>query len=166
MLFTKLNDLAKRAGGGLTLTIAQADEPDKMTVVVMPKTNSGDADPAMTMPLVLTATPTEFDEGFIDALTRYDAGRKSLAEQIEATDEVLKAARAAQAQKGAKAVSKAAHGKPAAVAPAKAGGPEADDAGDDGAGGSNGKDDDESAPTQVEQPAATGTGDGVPNLFG
>jgi PRTRC genetic system protein E len=109
MFFQQLHALAKRAGGSVTITVAQMADSEAMTVVVAPK--GGDkADPALATPLVLTATPQEFDApegGFLDALAGYAASHRSLMEQAEATAEVLKAAKDAQVQKGATATSKA-----------------------------------------------------------
>ena len=159
MFFKQLFDLARRAGGSVTMTVAAAAEEGQMTVVVMPKAGARDLDPALATPLVLTATPEEFNAGFLDALARYDMSHKSLAEQAEATAEVLAAAKDAQAKKGAGAARKAAQPKTAPAGEAPGGG-------DDDAGG----EDDDSAPTtQAATPGnVTGnaTGGEAPSLFG
>ena len=164
MFFKQLFDLAKRAGGSVTMTVAAAAEEGQMTVVVAPKAGAGNVDPALATPLVLTAAPEEFDSGFLDALSRYDAAHKSLAEQADATAEVLAAAKEAQAKKGAGAARTA---TPAKATPAKAtptavaSGEDADDDGGD-------TDDD----TPEAQAGATGavtgnaTGGEAPSLFG
>lgn len=89
----------------------------------------------------LTATPQEFDAGFIDALRGYREVRQSLAQQAEATKEVLEAAKAASVKKASDATTKAGtpksaastadHAKPAPAMPARKHGD--DDGPDDGA---------------------------------
>lgn len=159
MFFTQLHALAKRAGGTVTLTIAPAPDADQMTVVLTPK--GGDkAEPALATPLVLTATPQEFDDGFLGALAQYDTGHRSLMDQVAATNEVLAAAKEAQVKKGASATAKAT-GKPTPKPPRAP----ADD--DDSEGGGEGGDD---APSGGDEPAApaqsAATGGAAPNLFG
>jgi PRTRC genetic system protein E len=160
MFFTQLHALAKRAGGSVTLTVAPAPDADQMTVVVTPK--GGDkAEPALATPLVLTATPQEFDAGFLDALARYDAGHKSLADQVTITTEVLAAAKEAQVKKGTAATSKATS-KPvkSAAAPVDDDEPRDDDeAGGEGEGGTG------DGPAKTAPPVAP-TAAATPNLFG
>ena len=62
--------------------------PRKAAPRVAPKA----AEPALAQPLSLTATPQEFDTGFIDALRGFREVRQSLAQQAEATKEVIEAA--------------------------------------------------------------------------
>lgn len=165
MFFQKLHELAKRAGGSVTITVATMADSGAMTVVVAPK--GGDkADPALATPLVLTATPQEFDApegGFLDALGRYDTNHKSLMDQAEATAEVLKAAKEAQVKKGATATSKATT-KPSAK-PATATRPgdsdDNDDGDDDGDGSEGGSEPEAGAAAPAPAPASA-----APSLFG
>lgn len=162
MFFTQLHALAKRAGGTVTLTIAPAPDADQMTVVLTPK--GGDkAEPALATPLVLTATPQEFDDGFLGALAQYDTGHRSLMDQVAATNEVLAAAKEAQVKKGASATAKAT-GKPTPK-PTRAA--VDDDESEGGEGDGEGGDDTPSGgdePAAPAQPAAAGGA--APNLFG
>ena len=158
MFFQQLYELAKRAGGGLTITLAPAVEGAQMTVVVAPK--GGDkAEPALSTPLVLTATAQEFDAtegGFLDALGRYDAKHRSLMDQVEATSEVLAAAREAQVKKGATATTKAVPAKAVAKPAPVADDDDADGDGDEGGG----------EPATSGPAAAASAGAGSPALFG
>jgi PRTRC genetic system protein E len=105
MIFSRLFELAGSTPIGMTISANTA--AGTMTVNVTP-TQKGEGDEAaLRTPLCLTATPEELDAGFVDALTGYTAARKSLAEQVTATVEVLKAAAEATAQKGAKAIRRA-----------------------------------------------------------
>lgn len=113
-IFEELFALAAEAT--LALTISADPQAGRMTVNVVPKPKGDTANAALGKALSLTATPAEFDEGFIAALKDYRAARHSLAEQLEATREVLAAARDAAVKQAAEAAGKAV--KPAANAPA------------------------------------------------
>ena len=78
----------------------------------MPKPKKDVGEPALTKDLTLTATPAEFDDGFVAALKGYREARAGLIEQAEVTKEVLQAAKEAAAKKAAEATTKAS--KPAA----------------------------------------------------
>ena len=112
MLFSRLYELAK--GVPLTMLITANVSAGKLTVTVLPKPEDEGGETALRTPLSLSATPEELDAGFVGALESYTEARTSLAEQVNATTEVLKAATSAQANKGAAAIRKAA--KPAAPA--------------------------------------------------
>jgi PRTRC genetic system protein E len=105
-MFKQLYDLAQKAGP-IQMTLAAGGEDGRMTVVVTPKGGAAKDEPALATPLSLTATPEEFDEGFVQVLTSYSETRLSLAEQVAATNEVLAAAREASVKKGTGAVQKA-----------------------------------------------------------
>jgi PRTRC genetic system protein E len=158
-MFKQLYDLARKAGP-LQMTLAAGGEDGRMTVVVTPKGGAAMDEPALAMPLSLTATPEEFDEGFVQVLTSYSEKLLSLAEQVAATNEVLAAAREASAKKGAGAVQKAGAKSTTKTAPATAGeGGDGDP--DDDAGGEEGTTATaSSAAAQVPVTANT------PNLFG
>lgn len=105
-MFKELNELAKGAQG-LTLAIGAADAEGLMRVTVLPQGAQEAGVTALRQPLVLRGTPQELDEGFLTALQRYGSVRQSLVEQVEATAQVLEAAREASAAKSAGAAAKA-----------------------------------------------------------
>lgn len=109
-MFEELFALA--AGASLTLTISADAKSGQMTINVIPKPHKDADEPALTKALSLTATPQEFDDGFIAALRGYREVHRSLADQAEATKEVLEAARAASVKKAADASTKARADKP------------------------------------------------------
>ena len=101
-----------RETGKVTLTLKMAG--DQMSVVLVPGGDSKEA--ALRQPLVLTATPAELDEGFVQVLQTFEGAHRSLAEQVSATTEILQAAEKSQAGKAQKALSKSS--RPALPAPA------------------------------------------------
>ncbi|KDP88097.1 hypothetical protein CF70_032680, partial [Cupriavidus sp. SK-3] len=76
---------------------------DVMAVVVAPVVSKA-ADAALATPLALTASPAELDEGFAQAIASVSVTHRSLAEQVEATASILKAAASAQTAKAQKAL--------------------------------------------------------------
>ena len=88
---------------------------DVMAVVVAPVVSKA-ADAALATPLALTASPAELDEGFAQAIASVSVTHRSLAEQVEATASILKAATSAQTAKAQKALTKA-NGKDAPTSP-------------------------------------------------
>jgi len=108
---------ALTAGTSLTMTISADHKAGRMTVNVIPRPNKDADEPALTKALSLTATPQEFDDGFVAALQGYREVRQSLAHQVEATKEVLEAAKAASVKKAADASTKAHADKPAPPTP-------------------------------------------------
>jgi len=147
-MFTELYALATTAT--LAMVISADEKRGTLTISVMPKPKKDVGEPALTKDLTLTATPAEFDGGFVAALTGYREARAGLIEQAEATKEVLQAAKEATAKKAADATTKAS--KPAAK-PASS----ADDGDEDGADEAGGE-----SPTT----AAQTTVGAQPNLFG
>ncbi len=111
-MFEELHALAISAT--LTMIVSADEKTGRMTVHVIPKPKKDVDEPALTKALSLTATPQELDAGFVQALRGYREVRHSLAEQVEATKEVLEAAKLASVKKAGDAASKAA--KPAASA--------------------------------------------------
>ena len=101
MLFGHLFKLAQH--GPMVMSISVDAASGRMTVNVMPNVGKNPADAALRTPLTLTGTPEEFDAGFFKLLEGYRESRKSLAEQAEATREVIDAAKDAQVAKAAKA---------------------------------------------------------------
>ena len=100
-----------------------------------------------------TATPAEFDDGFVAALKGYREARAGLIEQAEVTKEVLQAAKEAAAKKAAAATTKAS--KPAAkpsTTPSRADDPDENEAEEAG---------NESQPTEAQTTVGA-----QPNLFG
>lgn len=104
----------------LTMTVSADEKSGCLTVNVIPKPRQDAGEAALTQPLSLTATPQEFDAGFIEALRGYREVRQSLAQQAEATKEVIEAAKAASVKKASDATVKAGASKAAAANPAPA----------------------------------------------
>ncbi len=106
----------------LTMTVSADEKSGRLTVNVIPKPRQDAGEPALAQPLSLTATPQEFDLGFIDALRGYREVRSSLAQQAEATKEVIEAATAASVKKASDATASAAKAtaKPASAKEAPA----------------------------------------------
>lgn len=96
-MFEELFALARSAT--LTMTLSADAATGQMTINVVPRPREDAPDPALAQALSLTATPHEFDAGFVAALRNYRTVRQSLAQQAEATQAVIEAARAASAQK-------------------------------------------------------------------
>lgn len=109
-MFEELFALA--SGANLTLTISADAKNGRMTINVVPRPHKDFDEPALTKALSLTATPQEFDAGFIEALKGYREVRQSLTDQLEATKEVLEAAKAASVKKATEANVKARPDKP------------------------------------------------------
>ena len=109
-MFQELFSLA--AGASLTLTLSADAKTGRMTINVIPRPHKDGDEPALAKALSLTATPQEFDEGFVAALRGYREARQSLAEQVEATREVLEAAKLASVKKATDANAKARADKP------------------------------------------------------
>lgn len=152
-MFEELHALATSAT--LTMIVSADEKTGRMTVHAIPKPKKDVDEPALTKALSLTATPQELDAGFVEALRGYREVRHSLAEQVEATKEVLEAAKLASVKKAGDAASKAT--KPAASArttPATAATaiPTANDAADD--------------EVENENAAPAATTDGPLDLFG
>lgn len=114
-MFTELYALATTAT--LSLVISADERRGTLTISVMPKPKKDAGEPALTKDLTLTATPAEFDDGFVAALKGYREARTGLIEQAEATKEVLQAAKEAAAKKAAEATTKAS--KPATKSSAR-----------------------------------------------
>ena len=104
----------------LTMTVRADEKSGRLTVNVIPKPRQDAGEAALTQPLSLMATPQEFDAGFIEALCGYRVARQSLAQQAEATKEVIEAAKAASVKKASEATVKAGATKAAAAKPAPA----------------------------------------------
>ena len=150
-IFTALSPLL---GQTEALTVILTANGETMTATVMPKTKAND-DKALAHPLQLTGTAAELDEGFVNAITSFSAARQSLAEQVEAANAVMEAAKQASAKKAASTVksaskTKAAPAKPAATSPCEAG--DADDDDDDG---------EQTGGSQQAAPAEAGAADNI-----
>jgi PRTRC genetic system protein E len=124
-MFEELFALATNATVTLVLSADAATE--RLTVHVIPKPREDGGEPALAQPLSLTATPQEFDAGFVEALRGYRTVRRSLAQQAEATREVIEAARTASVQKASQAAAKATGAKPTPAAKRMAEVAESDD---------------------------------------
>ncbi|MCU7369524.1 PRTRC system protein E [Paucibacter sp. O1-1] len=104
----------------LTMTVSADEKSGRMTLNVIPKPKQDAGEAALSQPLSLTAMPQEFDTGFINALRGYREVRHSLAQQAEATKEVIEAAKAASVKKASDATTKAAAPKAATAKAAPA----------------------------------------------
>ena len=104
-MFKELYELA--LGATLTLTISADEKKGRMTVNVIPKPRGDAGEPALSTPLVLTATPVEFDADFVTVLAGYRTSHASLVHQAQVTQELLDAAKAASAKKATGAVARA-----------------------------------------------------------
>jgi PRTRC genetic system protein E len=104
-MFTELYALATTAT--LSMVVSADDKRGTLTISVMPKPKKDVDEPALTKDLTLTATPVEFDAGFVAALKDYREARAGLIEQAEVTKEVLQAAKEAAAKKATAATAKA-----------------------------------------------------------
>jgi len=153
-MFEELYALATSAT--LTMTVSADEKSGRLTVNVIPKPRKDAVEPALAQPLSLSATPQEFDTGFIEALRGYREVRHSLAQQAEATKEVIEAAKAASVKKASDATVKASATKPAAVATKPA--PVSEPLGD--------VDDDDVLATQDAASAPVAAGGGTYDLFG
>lgn len=109
-MFEELFALATSAT--LTMVLSADEKTGRMTINVIPKPKKDVDEAALTKALSLTATPAEFDAGFVDVLKGYREVRQSLAEQAEATQEVLQAAKVASAKKAGEAMTKAVKSAP------------------------------------------------------
>jgi PRTRC genetic system protein E len=143
----------------LTLTISADPKAGRMTINVIPRPNKDADEPALTKALSLTATPQEFDDGFVAALQGYREVRQSLADQVEATKEVLEAAKLASVKKAADASTKAPADR---ASPATSPKPATDPT--IGASDATG-DDDADAAQDESRPPAKGVGEAM-DLFG
>jgi PRTRC genetic system protein E len=148
-MFTELYALATTAT--LSMVISADEKRRTLTISVMPKPKKDAGEPALTKDLTLTATPAEFDDGFVAALKGYREARTGLIEQAEATKEVLQAAKEAAAKKAAEATTKAS--KPAPKPSARA--PTTDDQDENGSEEAEGE----------SQTTAQNTAGAQPNLF-
>jgi PRTRC genetic system protein E len=167
-MFKELFQLA--LGATLTLTISADEKQGRMSINVSPKLKNDSGEPALSTPLVLTATPEEFEAEFVNVLNRYRTAHVSLAQQAQVTQELLDAAKAASAKKGTGAVAKAsakpapATTKPAATAAA--------DSHDDAASEDEHEDEADAATDSPGTPVESTTGaaaqaqDTEPQLFG
>ena len=145
-MFEELYQLA--LGATLTLTISADERSGRLTVNVIPKPKADHGEAALSMPLSLTATPAEFDGSFVSVLSGYRSEHRSLAEQAEATKDLLSAAKTASANKARGAVAKAS-AKPAPRAVGSRDDPDVDDE-------SGGSEAGEAASESRTEPAATG----------
>ena len=158
-MFQELYALA--TGATLTMIVSADDKTGKLTISVLPKPKKDIGEAALTKDLTLTASPAEFDDGFVQALRGYREVRASLSEQAEATREVLDAAKSASAKKATEAIAKASKSaKPTASVKAAAQSDEHDD-NDDG----DGEAENTSNPNPAEQAAAPVEGESM-SLFG
>jgi PRTRC genetic system protein E len=111
-MFQELYALATSAT--LTMIVSADEKTGKLTISVLPKPRKDMGEPALIKDLTLTASPEDFDAGFVQALRGYREVRASLTEQAEATREVLEAAKSISAKKATEAMTKASKSSTAA----------------------------------------------------
>lgn len=109
-MFRELYALAMTAT--LTMIVSADKKTGKLTISVLPKPRKDVGEPALTKDLTLTASPEDFDAGFVAALQGYREVRDSLTEQAEATREVLEAAKSVSVKQATEAMTKAKTSKP------------------------------------------------------
>lgn len=103
MFFQSLNSLLQNVSA-ITVTMTPATDGD-ITITVIP-TAKKDAEKALATPIQLTGSPEELDAEFAALISRTATTRKSLAEQLDATEAVLEAARKDASSNATKAVKK------------------------------------------------------------
>lgn len=83
-MFSSLAKLATNAPLAMTIV---CDAQGIMTVTVFPQSGG-----TITQPLSLTATPTELDEGFVEAVSTYEGTIETVAAQVAAVKSELETA--------------------------------------------------------------------------
>lgn len=104
-MFNELYAIATTAT--LSMLIAADEKTGKLTISVVPKPKKDCGEPALSKDLTLTATPEEFDNDFVKALTGYREARQGLIAQAESTNRMLAAATSTSARKAASAEARA-----------------------------------------------------------
>ena len=102
--------IAALLAGNTQLNLMISGLPEKMTVIVMPKSKS--ADSALNTPLQLVGTAAELDEKFPELIAQYGKSLKGLEEQLADTQAVIEAAKKASSKKAVKALTGASDPKP------------------------------------------------------
>ncbi len=110
-MFAELKPLLDNCSS-VTIVLA-AGSDDTLSVTVIPKTKDGQ-NAVLSTPLALTGTLVELDAEFAGLVTGFVTKRTTLAEQLEATEIILEAAKQ-EAAKSAVAGKKKALPKPAAT---------------------------------------------------
>lgn len=100
-MFKELYELAKQGGVVLSITT----EGELLRVIIMPE---GGANPALSTPLSLVASPDELDTEFSTLIKSFTAKRTSLKESLEASLLVMDAAEKEAVKKPIEAPVKAA----------------------------------------------------------
>jgi len=125
----------------------------RLKLVVMPKAEKG-ANPALAMPLCLTALPAELDAEFAATVLEFVTQRASLKEQAAITATIIAAAKSAESTKGTRAL-QGKSTKPAALpAPVSS---VSDDNGGDGDSDGDTPDDEQAPAVSAPAPAAPAT---------
>lgn len=91
-----------------------------ITVTVMPK-GKKEGENALNTPLSITGTAEELDAEFAGILAKYNGKRLSLAEQLEATEAILEAAKQEASKKATTAVKKGSSKASTGTSPATGG---------------------------------------------
>ena len=102
-MFTALKSLLATVASLSVSLVLNAD--GTITVTVLPK-GKKEGENALNTPLSLTGTAEELDAEFAETLAKYNGTRLSLAEQLEATNAILEAAKQEASKKATTAVKK------------------------------------------------------------
>lgn len=113
MFFQELKSLLNGCAA-LAVTLSSSRE-GAITVTVRPTPKDAKDAEALAIPLVLTGTAEELDAQFVGLLQSYAEEHQSLAEQLEATRNILEAAKKDASKKAEGAIRKSA---PAKMTPA------------------------------------------------
>lgn len=103
MFFAEIKSLLDSCSS-VTVVLSRGSD-DTLSVAVIPKVKDGQ-NAVLSTPLALTGTSVELDAEFAGLLTSYVGKRKSLAEQLEATQTILDAAKQDAVKKAVKGKSK------------------------------------------------------------
>lgn len=121
-MFVEMNQLLQTAGMALALNVVSLGD-GRLSVSVIPK---GDfKNPALGTGMSVQGTAEELDAGLGEQINRYVAARRSLSEQVDATLQVIEAAKTASQKEAGTAISKATKAsstpaKPVGTAPVSA----------------------------------------------
>jgi PRTRC genetic system protein E len=113
MFFQELKSLLEGCAA-LAVTLSSGRE-GAITVTVRPTLKDAKDAEALAIPLVLTGSAEELDAQFVGLLQGYAEERQSLAEQLEATRNILEAAKKDASKKAEGAIRKGASGKVTSV---------------------------------------------------
>ena len=98
--------LASLLNATTALQMIISGSAEKMTIAVVPKTTQGHVGNVENTPLVLTASAAELDIEFLELLGKFSATRKSLQEQLAASEAVMNEAKKEAGKKASDCLNK------------------------------------------------------------